>query len=301
MQKLHRLIYKIAEGDKSKTITIYHIDEYAKAHHVRESENQYDGFPIRVEVTHQEDKEDTERKVPALTFSSALKHKISALHTSPAFKIGIVAVAVFLIGISLFFRPSVAGALSIKQIYTAIDQVKNVHISTITKQSNTIQERWISRTFNVSILKTGQEWHLINFTTKERKIKKVGAESVQVTQLSDEVIPDFQNQIRGSLGLVPLDQISGLSANAEWNEITDKEAADSDENTEIYELLWTQNNYGGLPAFNKWLFTIDSETKLPEKIECYRKLNADSPYKLSSIIKINYPDDQAMKAVIDSF
>jgi hypothetical protein len=301
MQKLHRRIYKIAEGDKSKTITIYHIDEYAKTHHVSESKDQYDGFPIRVEVTHQKDKEDIKRKTPALTFSAALKHKISALHASPALKIGIVAVAAFLVGVTLFFRPSVAGALTIGQLYSAIDQVKNVHISRFTGQPNPIQEKWISRSFNVSILKTSEDWRLINFKTKQEKIKKTTG-SVQVTRLSDEIIADFQYQTRGSLGLMPYDQMSGLPSDAEWNEITDKETTESGENTQIYELIWTpQNNYGSSSVYNKWLFTIDSETNLPEKIECYRKLNADSQYTLTSTMVIEYPDDHAMKAVIDSF
>jgi hypothetical protein len=301
MQKLHRCIYTIAKGDKSKTITIYHIDKYAKTHHVSESEDQYDGYPIRVEVTHQKDKKDIEQKTPSLTFSTAFKRKLSTLHVNPALKIGIVAVAVFLIGITLLFRPSAAGALTIGQFYTAINQVKNVHISTFTGQSNPTQESWVSRSFNVSILKNAQGWNLINFKTKEQKTKAPGSESVQVTRLSDEVISDFQYLIRGSLGLTPYKQIAEIPVNTEWNHLVDEESEASIENTEIYELIWTQSNYGGSPTFNKWLFTINSMTNLPEKIECYRKINAESQYTLTSTVLIDYPDDNDMKAVIDGF
>jgi len=297
IQKLHRLIYKIAERDDSETITIYKINEFAETKQFGETEDLYSGHPIKVEVEQANDKQ----KAAAISYSAALKRKISALHVSPAIKIGFVAVAVFLIGVTLFFRPTAAGALTIRQIYTAIDQVRNVYISTFAGQPTPIQEQWISRSFDVSILKTTEDWHLINFTTKQRKTKTAGPGSIEVTQLSDEIIADFQYQNRGSLGLMPYDQISGIPSDAKWNHLNDNEPATSVENMEIYELTWLADNYGGLPVFNKWLFTIDSQTKLPHKIECYRKLDADDQYAPTSIIVIEYPDDEAMQAVIDSF
>ena len=83
MQELHRTIYNIADRAESEVVTIYHIDEPAKAQVVGESEDLYTGFPIRVEIAGCEDKADVEQPTSTVDFTTALKQKISAMNLKP--------------------------------------------------------------------------------------------------------------------------------------------------------------------------------------------------------------------------
>ena len=299
IQELHQSIYEIAERAESEVITIYHIDEFAKTKDLGESEDLYAGFPISVEIAHRNDKMDIKEPAQSTKFSIGLKRKILDIRGNHIFKTGIVAVAVVLFGVAFFFRSSVAGALTMAQIYTAIDQVRNVRISTYTGQSIPIQEKWISRSFNVLIIKTGEDSTLLDFANNQRRAKISGMDSAQITQLSNDIMADIKDQTSGSLGLMPYNRISEIPPDAEWSRVADDEPETSINNTEIYELKWIEKDYTSPPIFKKWQFTIDSETNLPHRIEVYRKSYPDNTYTLKSTTEVEYLDDLAMQAVIE--
>ena len=81
VQQLHRTIYAIAERPDSEVVTIYNIDESAKAH--SESDDVYAGFPIRVEVRGREAEVKAEALGPTVNFAAALKRKFSTANLKP--------------------------------------------------------------------------------------------------------------------------------------------------------------------------------------------------------------------------
>jgi len=300
IQELHRTIYEIAERVESDVVTIYKINESAKIQEVDESDDLYADYPISVEIVPREDEVNTKQPASTIRFSAALRRKISALNVNSLLKTGFVAVAILLLAFTFFFKGSAAGAVTIERIYNAIDKAKNIYISTfIPGKADPTQERWISRTLNVFITQTEEDLVLWDFAHKIRKTKKLGINSAQTTQLSDNLIADVKQNISGSLGLMPFYSISDIPPNAEWNRVADDELEVLIKNTEVYELTWMEKTYAGFTIHRKWNFTIDSNTNLPHKIEVYRKSATDNTYELQSTTKVEYLDKSAMEKVIE--
>jgi hypothetical protein len=147
MQELHRTIYNITERAESEVVTIYHIDESAKAQALSESDDLYAGFPIKVEITGREDRVGIEQPGTTVDFTARLKQKVSALNVKPLLKTGVAAAAVIFVGLALLLYTPTAKAVTIEQIYKAIESVKNVYVATFARDgAGPIQERWVSRT-----------------------------------------------------------------------------------------------------------------------------------------------------------
>ena len=297
MQQLHNIVFGIFERAESGITTIYHIDESVKTK-VIESDNIYAGFPIKVEAAKQEDELKVEQPVSAINSGNGLKQKILSKSVKPLFRIGIAAAAVILIAATLFLTIPVAKAVTLESIYKAVEKAKNVHISSfIPDKKEPVQERWVSRTLNVNIMKTEKESVLWDITSKVKKTKHLDNSSVETTILSAEMITEIQNVMSGSLGLMPFYDISGIPSDAKWNRIDDKSIKITN-GIEVYDLEWVEKTYAGNLISSKWRFFVDSVTNLPQKIELYQKTSTDSEYNLKQIVIIKYLDDNEIKKVL---
>ena len=128
-----------------------------------------------------------------------------------------------------------------------------------------------------------------------------GTNSVQMEKQSENLMAGLKQKNSGSLGLMPYNQISQIPSDAEWQPFIDDESGMSFENTETHKLTWIQEDYDSIPVYKEWKFFINTNTNLPHRIECYEKLQAESEYELRTTIIVEYPDDDKMQAVIDSF
>lgn len=300
IQELHNTIFQIAERPESKIATIYKIDEYAETKETEDPENLYSGFPVSVEIEKREDKEDPQYQISTIKFSDVLR-KIAALRKNYLFRTGAIGVAVLLIAVAFFFRTSMAEAITLEKIYTAVNNVKNIHISSFAPdKAEPIQEQWISRTQNYLITKTGNKIVQWDFTNKVRKIKQANADSIQTSQLPDGFIADIKQNLGNSLGLTPFQNID-VHPNAEWNHIINNEQETPIANVEVYELTWLVEDYIGHPVYNRILFFIDPVTNLPQKTEFYRKYTTDDKYTLESTTKLEYLSDTAIQKVIEDY
>ena len=297
IQQLHDTVYGIAERAESEVVTIYHIDESAKAKAVGESDDLYAGFPISVEIASREDIVEVEQPVPTIGFTNALKRKVSAMNLKPLLKAGIVAAAVILIGLALLLNIPTAKAVTIEQIYKAIEKVKNVYISkSVPDGAEPIEEKWVSRPLNIYMSKTGKELVFWDIANKVRKTKQLDADLVETTPLSEGIIAKMNRIMTGSLGLMPFYDISEIPKDAEWHRVDD-EILEAAEGIEIYDLKWAETTYGS-SVFKKWRFFVDPKANLPQKIEIYRKSSADSEYNLISVIVVEFLSGSEMQAVI---
>ena len=301
IQELHNTIFQIAERPESRVATIYKMNEYAETKETEEPDNLYSGFPISVEIENREDKEDPQHQVSTIKFSNTLKRKIAALSTNHLFRTGAIGVAVLLMAIAFFFRTTMAEAVTLDKIYTAIDNVQNVYTSTfVPDKPEPIQERWISRTLNVFMTKTEETLVFFDIKNKVRKIKQAGIDSIQTSQISDSMIADIEQNLSDFLGLVPFQYIDTLPK-SEWKHIINDEQGTSTTNVEVYELTWLEEGYGGPAAYKKWRLFIDPVTNLPQKTETYRKYTTDGKYILQSTIKLEYLNESEMRKDIENF
>ncbi len=301
IQELHNTIFQIAERAESKVVTIYKINDYAETKETEEPDNLYSGFPISVDIENREDKENPQQQASTIKFSITLKRKIAALSTNHLFRTGVIGVAVLLMAVTFFFRTSMAEAVTLKQLYTAIDKAKNIYTTTfVPDKTEPVQEKWISRTLNVQIIKTENEVVQWDFTNKVRKTKQAGIDSIQTSQLPDNIIADIEQNISSFLGLMPFQYID-IPSDAEWNHITNEKPETSITSVEVYELTWLEEDYSGSPVYKKWRFFINPVTNLPYKIETYRKYISDNTYTLQSITKVEYLNESEMQKDIENY
>ena len=299
IQQLHDTVYGIAERAESEVVTIYHIDKSAKAQVAGESEDLYAGFPISVEITSHEDKVDIEQPVPIIDFTTALKRKVSAMNLKPLVKAGVAVATVILIGFALLLNTPTAKAVTIEQIYKAIERVKNVYISSgfVPDKTEPTQELWVSRALNIYMTKTKSQWVLWDIANSLRKSKDSHTGVTETAQLTEDDIDGIEQKISGSLGLMPFYDISEIPEDAEWHRIDD-EILEVAEGIEVYDLTWTQKRYGGSVTSQKWRVFVDSRTKLPQRTEFYEKLPAGSKYDLSSVKMVRYLSNSDIQDVI---
>ncbi len=299
LQELHNTLYGIAERPESEVVTIYHIDKSPKAQTLGESDDLYAGFPIRVEVASRDDKVEVEQPVPSVDFTTALKRKLSAMNLKPLVKIGVAVAAVILIGLALLLNTPTAKAVTIDQIYKAIEKVKNVYISSfVPDKPEPTQEIWVSRTLNIYMTKTEKELVLWDIPNGTRKIRSVDTAATETTPLIDDSIASIERKMSGSFGLLPFYDISEIPPGAEWSQVTDEALKTAERDIEVYDLTWVRKWYGGSDRFLKLRVFVDSRTKLPQRTKFYEKLPAGTTYDLTSVKKVEYLSDSEIQSVI---
>jgi len=296
MQQLHQTIYGIAERAESDVVTIYHIDESAKAKAISESDDIYAGFPIRVERANRGDEVNAGRSASTIGLGAALKQKVSATNLKRLVKTAVAAAAVILIAVVLFFNIPTAKAVTIERIYKAIEKVKNVYISKfVPDKTEPIQEKWVSSTLNIYMTKTGKQLVSWDIHTGVKKSKHLDTAVIETISLTNDDVADVEKKMRGSLGLMPFYDISEIPEDAEWSRAVEDEPEAIVDGIEIYDLIW--GKYSGSVAF-KWRFFVDPETNLPQKTEFYEKLPADSEYTLALVMVVEYPSDSEIRSII---
>jgi len=284
MQKLQKIASQIAERPESGVITTYTIDKSAKTEVSSESGNPYAGFPIRVEVADSKSKVDDEP--PATNYRRLLKPAIAAA-------------AVILIALGLLINAPTAGAATIKQIYRAIEKIKNVYIAKFDPQrKEPKQELWVSRELNLYMTKTGNKLVLWDIGGGMRKTKLPQTDIIETIQLTKEKIAGIENKMSGYLGLVPFENMSDIPADSGWDEVTDKYPQAAAEGLEVYELTWTLKRFDGSDKFWMWRVFLDSKTNIPHRIEWYHKLAADEEYTLQDVIVVECLDKNEIQAAL---
>jgi len=297
MQQLHQTIYGIAERAESDIVTIFHIDESAKAEVPYESDDIYAGFPIRVETANRA--VNTGKSASIINSGAILKHKVSAINPRPLVKAAIAAAAVVLIAAALLLHAPAAQAVTIEKIYKALETVKNVYISKfVPDRTEPIQEKWVSRTLDIYAFKTGNQLLWWDINNRVRKIKYLDTATIETIPLTDDIIAGVEQSMGSSLGIMPFQDISEIPEGAQWVRISEDSLEAITEETEVYDLKWVEKLDSEPKVFRKYRFFVDVRTNLPQRIELYIRLTTDDIYALSSILVVKYLTDSEIQTVI---
>ena len=291
-------MFYIAERPESDVVTIYNVDEFAKTQ-AAESDELYSGFPIKVEVAKSKDEVETELSASIIGFVAGLKKRISAINLKPLVKTTFAAAAVILISVALFFNIPAAKAVTIDQIYKAVEKVKNVYISRfVPETTEPTQEKWVSRTLNIYMTKTGKQLTLWDISNRVRKRKQLNTGVIKTISLTTVSVDNIEKKITGYLDLIPFYDISEIPHDAEWKRVTNGSLKAMAKGTEVYDLTWIEKVYGGSAIFKKWRVFVDAKTNLPQKTELYQRLTTDSKYTLKSTKLVKYLSDGEIYAVM---
>ena len=298
MQELHRTIYDIAEMAESGVVTVFHIDESAESQTEREPDNLYAGFPINVEVIGRQEKVEVKPRWSANGCVATFKQKASEINLKPI-AASVAVAAVILVGFALVFSPLTARAVTIEQIYNAIEKVKNVCISSyVSDKTVPVQEIFVSRKLNIYLTKTRERSVLLDLAKRIKKDINLNTGSIKTTSMPDDLFSVAQQRINGSLGLVPFYDISELPKNAEWRNVSD-EIEEVAEGIEVYDLDWTEEQYGGSTIYRKWRIFADTKEHLPQRAEWYNKFNSDAKFELETVLVVEYMNESQIQAAVE--
>jgi hypothetical protein len=300
MQQLHETLYGIVEQAESKVITICRIDESAKTEVPSELEDIYSGFPIKVEVIQREDETKIEKLGETVNRTTGLKQKAPTVSLKLLAKTGIAAAAVILVAVGLFLGTRSAKAVTIDQIYKALEKVKNVHISSfVAGQKEPAQEIWISRPLNIYMTKTAKQLVLWDISMGTRKVKHMDAGVTEESLLTTDLLASIKSKMTGSLDLMPFYDISEMPTGTKWSRTTDYREAG--EGTAVWALEWTEKELIGSEIFKKGQFFLDVNSNLPQKIERYQRSTPDKEYILRSVVLVEYVSDSDIEAIIRGY
>ncbi len=136
---------------------------------------------------------------------------------------------------------------------------------------------------------------------KSKNLKDLITGTTVTTILDEDAISKAEKFMRSPWGLLPFENISELPPNTQWQQAVDENIETAIPNTRVYDLIWTEKLVGGSTVYKKWRFHINVGTKLPERIEGFRRRAEEQEYELLDIIKISYPDSVEIQSAIKEF
>jgi len=206
--------------------------------------------------------------------------------------------AAIILAFSLFFYSSSAKGIDLSQIYKALENINNAYITRWNvNEPSPIQEQWISRTFNVIITKTQDQYVLWDINSNIRKINNSVFESTETAPLPQDVYNRVKLTIANVLGILPFQDLSRVPKNAKWSHINMEKTEHNIIGTSIYELVWTlDDNY-----IHKCRFFVDDSTYLVQKTEYYYKYTNQKDFELKSIEEFKYINDTEIEEVLNIF
>ncbi len=300
IQDLHNTICDILERPASEVATIYNITEQtAEELPISESDEPYPGFPVKVELINLRERAIRNQPAAIINFSTRLKQRTLALTAKPQFK-AIAIAAALVIGLSMLLSLPTATAVTYDQMSRAVKDIRNVHITNLSREGETNQEIWVSRPNGIYMIKTGQDTVFYDITNKVRKAKLIGGDSVEQTMLPDEDCAAIKNRINSSLGLLPFERMSNVPQGTTWSRVSSDSLGMTDDNIEVYDLTHPAPSLTGSGVFSKDRFFVDTQTGLPSKIEFYRKHPTDSEYILRSELIVDQLTNAQFQDIVES-
>ncbi len=293
MQELQRTIIEILESTNSGVITYYKINSNRKIH-VGNTEDMYKEWPIEVKVY------DSLQDSPIETLAERKTKVFKHTHVRKLVKVLSVA-AVILFFFILYFNTPSAKAIGLNQICSAISKLQNIYFATyVSNEDIPIEEKWISASLDMILLKTKSRIVLWNIDNKIQESIDLQKTNSQIVRSDYEDWDGIKNMLTAPWGLLPFSDISDVpeNSNAKWQKIENEIVDITIENTEIYELTWREQSRAGLPVFRKWRGYVEVDSKLLKRCEFLEKIGTAEEYDLRFIKVVEYPSVHEMEQQI---
>jgi hypothetical protein len=207
--------------------------------------------------------------------------------------------AVLILVFAVFLGTRDKKPVSFDGIYKAVCKVDNICITTFVPGTNEpVQTEWVSQTLNVNMSKISEQFVLWDIPRKTMMIKFLSSNAVKTQAISDELLDRVEKEAAQAYNLIPFSNIKKVSG-AQWSYVEDPTVPTNMLGTNIFELTWTQKNTStGVIEFRKWRVFMGADTGLPEKIEQYVKLEAETEYTLEISKVITYPSADQIQSFI---
>ena len=216
-------------------------------------------------------------------------------------KLGAVA-AVVLMAFALFFRGPAVKAVTLGQMYEALQGMKNVCISRFRSgRQEPVQKEWVSSTLNIRMLEDKKEFVLWDLSNGVKKRKRTSSDIVETSVLSEGALAGARKAMAHSFGLLPFSDLSAAPEGAEWHRVDEPGVAAVVPGTEVYDLTWPQKSAKSATVrFMKYRVFVDISNNLPKRTEYYSKLKPEDEYQFMSSEVVAYPTENEFSALIHS-
>ena len=305
MQTLHRTVSGIIDRAESGVITCFSVKDASKLQATGSPEDVYSQWPIEVNVLDTRSESNCPAAESESPSGSVAQVQRSHGKQGPAYlnikrfvKPLATAAAILLVVLVALYGPSLK-ATDLSQIYENLAKVKNVHITSIDPDhSEVIQEIWISRELELKLFKNKNRYELWDLKQKERKTKDLNTGAISSIDVDEEIAQKVAQTLVGPLNMLPFSRIADFPKNSKWYRVAEDSVKDLADNMDIYEIVWTEETIGGPLLHLKWRGFIESETKLPLRIELYEKDDVNQEYELVTVAEVLYPETDMIQNLL---
>lgn len=214
------------------------------------------------------------------------------------------AVGIIVMFALLFGIPS-AKAVSLAEIYQAVEKVRNVCVFKFRAgNEEPYQRQWISQTLNIMLLDNKGEFVLFDYNRGQKKTKYPDEDTVSVESISQENIEQVKNNIERNFNLLPFSRLSQVREDAQWTEVDLDSVNTVIPGTEVYDLTWTGIKSEFTTLYIKWRVFVDIKTDLPVRAEWYhktlnKKMKSDEDFSLQTFSVVIYPTEVEILTLIE--
>ena len=210
--------------------------------------------------------------------------------------------AMIVISFALFFSTLSKDPVTVEELCGTFGNAGNVCVSTF-KAGRTIpyQQAWTSQSMKMRLFKTGSGnqaqfamWDIPN------KVKMtMYLSTVQTQELTEQMLAELEKSVTPLSGISPFSYIRDIPEKAQWNLISEPAVASVVPGSEVYELLWAQQDTASeVVLYRKWRVFVDTGTSLPKRAELYVSSGLEQEYKLESFVVITYPSESEIQDIV---
>ena len=211
----------------SDIVTIFSIDKSVDITKLTTEKQQAGKWPITVQVLQKDSLN------PSQTEQAPQKIK----RTIPFLRTGI-AVAIILFVFILFPRTAPSIDVSLGQMYQALNKMKNFHMIAISPDTgNIIHEKWVANSLGLMLIE--QQGHSVLWDISAATMK---TNDLAIEQLNKKAVLSIKKTMEPSRSLLPFPYLSQVPEQADWGKIEPIEEDMKISETEIYDLVSTEDN-----------------------------------------------------------
>jgi hypothetical protein len=298
LQELHQQVHAVKQRPESGIATVYEIGEVPKSGFTPQTRSSYGGFPINVRTVEPAGKQ----LLQGIQQRPSLSRNVGLHTVKTGFKYVVKAAiaAVVILGVAFFLRstPS-AAAVTIRQVYDAIQKAVNVHIQQFAAESSEpLQEKWVSKDLGIYAVKDERSLVVWDITNKQKYTTTLGVTGQDTVHLTELETATMGRKIHSSLDIMPFEDISKLPENARWLKLDASLLKDVSAEAQIYELQWKVTTIDESIFFFKWRGFIEKATNRPLRVELYSRVGDSGEYKLETVRTVEYWSKSRMEAFL---
>jgi len=210
--------------------------------------------------------------------------------------------AMILISFALFFSTLSKDAVSVEELCGTFGNAGNVCVSTFKAgQTTPYQQVWTSQSMKMRLFKAGSgnqaQFALWDIPNKVKMTMYLS--TVQSQELTDQMLAELEKSVTQLSGISPFSYIRDIPEQAQWNRISDPTVSAVIPGSEVYELLWAQQDSASeVVLYRKWRVFVDAGANLPKRAELYVMSGSEQEYNLESFVIITYPGESEIQDIV---